>query len=222
MKNFIRKICAAALAGCLMLNVVGCKDDKTSSVTDEADLLGDVAEEDLPYGATVSQLKTETGKVQTSIEYDNRFMTEEEAILISNYVTALNNKDAELMSSTVYDGYLDYFAQQAGATDLTDYLTTVRNNLETNFIGSPFNFNYILVNDCNDPSDEDNADRFASMDATLLSMYGNLNVTDKKLISIEILYTLVEEGGSYSLSNRQASDSMLFIYTIDGKPYIVL
>lgn len=223
MNSFIKKICAGALVGCFMINAAGCKkEQESSSVTDAADTIGSMAEEDMPFGATITQIKPDSGKVKIDIEYDYRFMSEEEAIKISNYVAALNSVDAELMNNAVYPGYLDKYVEQTGSADLKGYLELCVDNIKTNYIGSDFEFDYILINDCVDETNQVYADRFQSMDANLASRYGDLNITDKKLVSIDIMYSIPDDDGSYSLSRRQGSDSLLFIYTIDGAPYIVL
>lgn len=217
-----RKITAAAAAALMLIGTAGCKDENEQS--DFADVYENVAQEDMPYGASIAQLKPELNEnLKLGIEYDNRYLTEDEAVKISDYVYALDKLDAELMNQTVYPGYLDQYAERAGASDLKGYLEMCRENIEDNYIYDEFEFTYISVNDCiTEENDTDGEANFSSVDANLSSTYGDLNITDRKMIKIDIMYSVASDNGSYSFSMRQGSDSIIYVYTIDGEPYIIL
>lgn len=217
-----KRMTAGLLAGALLLSFCGCSEEEKSSVSDAADDIGYMAQEDMPYGSTISVLKEAGGKVTVGIEYDNRFLTEEEAIKVSDYIAALGNADDALMRETVYDGYLDAIAEKENYADLKAYLDECVNVIEADYIGEEFSFNYAMINSCVDKSNADYAERFVSIDAALQSICGDLNITDRKMITVEIMYTHTAGGGSYSLSQKQQSDTTLFVYTIDGEPYIVI
>ena len=223
MKKLIKNVCAALLAAGLMLNAAGCGEKNEYS--DVIDGMGDIAEEDLPYGATITQLKTDMNEnVRISIEYDGRFMTEEEAIKISDYIAALNSCDAELMEQTVYPGYLSFLCRNSGVENTAEYLSIMHDNLRDSYIGGEFDFNYILTNSCLDESASDDETGFDQLDSILDGIgEGKLSekVTSRKLIGLDIMYALDEKEGSYSLSYRTGSDQMVYVYNIDGQLYIL-
>lgn len=223
MNKKIMRMLAALSAAAAVLCTVGC-DKKEDEHPDAADSYGDLAQEDMPYGATITQLKPELDEnIHIQVEYDNRYFTEAEAEKISNYVYALDTVDAEFMNTVVYPGYLDQYAEKAGAENLAGYLQICRDNIRDNYIYDEFNFNYVLINDClTEDYNPDEIANFASVDSLLEAQYGELNITDRKMAAVEILYGVESDDGSYSFSNRQGGDSYMYIYTIEGEPYIIL
>lgn len=212
----------------------GCKDKKDSEhehamVSDD---LGDdvsVAEEDLPYGATMVQLTPELNdKVKMNVEYDRRFLCEDEAVLLVNYFTALNDKDAELFKSLYYMNNADYLSKKQGAEDSLDLITKLDEQLENDVIGSEFKFNYVLTNECVSPTDEnldssynfDNADFYLSSYAESEGVEDlKSKITSRKGIKLDVMYDT--DSGNYSLTNKLGSDTIIYIYQIDGQYYIV-
>lgn len=223
MRNFSKRILALVMAGCLAAGAAGCKDKNEKP--DIADSIGSLAEEDMPYGATVTQIMSgDDSKVDISIDYDYRFISEEEAVLLSNYMYALNTKDAELMESIVYPAYLSYSVESAGSTDTASYLEVMYNNLANNIIGGVFTFDYILTSDCLDETADDSETGFSNMDSLLETITGEElsgRITSRKLVTLDVTYSVEGDNGSYALSYRTGNQSMLYIYTIDGQSYIV-
>lgn len=212
----------------------GCNDKKDSEhehamVSDD---LGDdvsVAEEDLPYGATMVQLTPELNdKVKMNVEYDRRFLCEDEAVLLANYFTALNDKDAELFKSLYYMNNADYLSKKQGAEDSLDLITKLDEQLEKDVIGSEFKFNYVLTDECVSPADEnldssynfDNADFYLSSYAESEGVEDiKSKITSRKGIKLDVMYDT--DSGNYSLTNKLGSDTIIYIYQIDGQYYIV-
>lgn len=228
MKVSYRKMFVSFLAAAALLNFSGC--EKKSTYSDPIDDVGSIAEDDLPYGSTIVQLKPEIDEnIKMSIEYDRRFVTEEEAVKISDYMFALNNADGELMETVVYPDYLEKIKSDNGLSSTTDYLNTMIENIKTQYTDNEdFTFNYILVNDCLDDTSSDTEDTFSILD-DILDTYANSKgkepvsskITSRKLVKIDTMYTLNESGGSYSLTNRTGADQQLYLYTIDGQLYIL-
>lgn len=223
MKKFIIIACA------LMLACVSCSEESSGSSSKEgnalvSDNMGsdvNVAAEDMPFGATMTDLYVDSDGVPISISYENRFMTEDEARKISNYISAINSCDAELMQKTCYPSYLEYLVTQYENTDIQDYLDTRHQTIESAYTNGAFDFNYILINSLMDEEDDDSDTGFSQLDTKIHEKSPDAEITDRKMVGIEVLYSLESEGGSYSLTNRTGSDMILYIYTIDGQIYIL-
>lgn len=230
MNNLIKKTFSAIVAAGCLLSVVGCgeKEKHADMITD--DDYGDIAEEDLPYGSTITQLKSSNNEnVKLSIEYDHRFLSEEEAIKVSDYMAALNSVDGELMDNTVYPDYLQYLKEANDFTSSTDYLQAMHDNIRDNYLnGSEFDFNFVLINNFYDENDSDEETGFSTLDILLDSYADSLGkdavtpkITSRKMVKIDTMYTLADDEGSYMLSNRTESEQGMYIYTIDGQIYIL-
>ncbi len=230
MKKLLRCFEAALLSAVTVLSLTGCKKDDASSVKDIADQVGDVSEADLPYGSTITQLRPGQDEgVNIMTEYDHRFLTEEEAVKINDYVTALNTCDGALLDKTVHPVYLDYLKEQNDITDSTEYVTQLHDKLKTDYMqNKDFDLNYVLVNSCLDESADDVETNFSSLDTVLDSCAAEQGkdavspkITSRKLVGIDIMFALEDDNSSYSLSYRSGKDQMLYIYTIDGQIYIL-
>lgn len=223
MKKFIIIACAVAMACC------SCSESKPdSSVADENVLVGDnvgkginVDADDMSFGATMTDLYTDMDNVPISISYENRFMTEDEARKVSDYISALNTCDAELMRNTCYPSYLDSLVEQYGNTDVQDYLNTRHSTIADSYTHGEFNFDFIIINSLMDENDSDSDTGFSTLDAKIHEGSPDAEITSRKMIGIDITYTLDGENGSYSFATRAGSDMILYIYTIDGQIYIL-
>lgn len=224
MKATIKKCCAALLAGGFLLNAVGC-GEKKNEYSDVIDDMGSIAEEDLPYGATIVQLSSSVDEnIKMTVEYDNRFLTKEEATKISDYIAALNDCDAELMEQTVYPDYLSYLIETSDTESVYDYLVKMHDNIRDTYIGGEYEFNYVLINSCLDETASSDETGFAQLESVLEGISDETvsdKVTSRKLVGVEILYALNDDSGSYSLTYRTGADSLLYIYNIDGQLYIL-
>ncbi|MDE5861906.1 MAG: hypothetical protein K2H28_06895 [Ruminococcus sp.] len=221
MKKFIILACA------FMLACVSCSEDGSSgnSSTSGNVLVGDnmgkdvnVSAEDMPFGATMTDLYKPD--VPISISYENRFMTAEQAEKISDYISAVNTCDVELMQKTCYPSYLDYLVEQYENTDVQNYLDTQHKDIADNYTHGNFNFDYIIINSLMDENDDDFETGFSQLDTKIHEKSPDAQITDRKRIGIDVLYTLDGEG-SYSFSTRTGSDMILYLYTIDGQLYIL-
>jgi len=228
MKLFIKKMCAV-FSGCAVLaSFAGCsKDDekKNNANSDFADAVGSMAQEDLPYGATITQLKPEYNEnLKIGIEYDNRYLTEEQATKLSDYVAALSESDGELLSKTFYPPVLEHIIESSEKADADEYVAGIHDNIRDNYIGYDFKFDYILVENCLTESDPDSDTNFSSVDSTIIGYGGEEladKITDRKLVTFDIEYGIDGEEGSYMLSTSTSTSSTLYIYTIDGEIYIL-
>lgn len=222
MKKFIVLACA------LMLACVSCSEENSGSSGESGNMLVsdniskgiNVNENEMPFGATMSDLYA-PDDVPISISYENRFMTADEAEKISDYISAINSCDAELMQKTCYPSYLEYLVTQYENTDIQDYLDTRHQTIESTYTNGEFDFDYILINSLMDEDDDDSDTGFSQLDAKIHEKSPDAEITSRKMVGIDVLYTLENDGGSYSLSARTGSDMILYIYTIDGQIYIL-
>lgn len=225
MKNYTKKITAAVLGGLFLLNAAGCKDKEKEEYQDEADLIGSMAQEDMPYGATITQLKPSIDEnVKIAIEFDNRYLTVEEAYKLSDYVASLNDCDGALMEKTFYKPFLDSIVEQSGAADAEEYVTGVHNNIRDNYIGYEFKFDYVLTQDCLTEADDDSETGFSSVDASLDKLGDEKlsdKVTSRKCVTFDLEYQIDGSDDSYMMSTSTGTSSTLYIYTIDGEIYIL-
>ncbi len=219
----MRKIITLGFA--LMMVLCSCSETDSSSsegnllVSDNMNEGINVDEENMPFGATMTDLNPDD--VPISISYENRFMTEEEAKKISDYISAINSCDAELMQNTCYPAYLDYIVEQYENSDVQDYLDDRHETIEVNYTGENFDFNYIIINSLMDENDDDSETGFSYLDSKIYSASPDAEITSRKIVGIDIIYSLENDNGSYSFSARAGSDMLLYIYTIDGQIYIL-
>ncbi len=222
MKKHFKRIFAVILCGAMAAGFAGCSDEDENSVSEPIDDVAYMDESELPYGATTTQLSSKADEtVRMDIEYDNRFLDEEEARKISDYMAALNTVDDELMKNTVQPEYLAYLAENNTGGDVKGYIQQIHDNIAASYTGEGFDLNYVMVNDCITPEDGDTS--FANVDALLSSICGEDiagKITSRKLMKIDCMYTMNGEG-SYSLTNRTGFDQSIYVYVIDGEYYVL-
>ncbi len=212
-KRIIASLLAAAVMGC----AAGCKDEHTHKMVDTGDV-GEVAQEDMPYGSTITQLKTSSNeKLKMDIEYDNRFLTEEEAIKVADSISALNTCDTELWEETMPGGYVYYLMSVTESESVSAFLKNRYDTIANEYAGEDFVFDYIAVNSCVGEDEND----FTEVDGYLAAAGVTGEITSRKLIGIDMLYTLPDDTASYSLKSKTGTDYYLNIYVIDGEIYVI-
>ena len=137
MKRFLALILSVtAVLGVL----TGCGESKS-----KGNMMGDIenmAEEDLPYGATMRELKD--GKI--TICFDGRFLEDETMKKVVDYFYAVQTEDLDLFKSVSCQDYLDYVEINSGVNTI-DYLKDIKANEET-AVGSKFEYKYLEVTEC--------------------------------------------------------------------------
>ncbi|MCM1315702.1 MAG: hypothetical protein NC205_02770 [Prevotella sp.] len=221
MKKFIILACA------FMLACVSCSEESSGTSGESKNMLvsdnvGDginVNKNEMPFGATMTDLYPDD--VPIAISYENRFMTADEAKKISDYISAVNTCDVELMQKTCYPSYLEYLVEQYENTDVQNYLDTRHQTIASTYTNGEFDFNYILINSLMDENNDDSDTGFSQLDTKIHEKSPDAEITSRKMVGIDVLYSLENDDGSYSLSMRTGSDMILYIYTIDGQIYIL-
>lgn len=216
MKCF-KRIIASLLAVSCMASAAGCKDDHDHKMVDTGDV-SDIAQEDMPYGSTMTHLKTTTDEtLAMDIEYDNRFLTEEEARTVADSIKALNTCDTKLWEETLPGGYVYYLMSVTSSESVESFLGGRREAIEEAYTGKGFDFNYIMVNSCVGEDEND----FSDVDAQLEKAGVKGEITSRKFIGIDMYYTLPDDTSSYSLKAKSGADYYLNVYTIDGEVYVM-
>jgi|GEM_PF-631341 len=192
-----------------------------------------IDENKLEYGATIDQLKRPTFDVPIPVEYDRRFVTQDEGFLLSYNYEAINTNDAELFKSTCYGDYVAFLTERSKLTP-EEYLKAQYDGIKETYLeNEDFKFNMILVENCFSPYSDIEKLRehnisFKTLDERL-AYYGDQHsepnilskVTDRKAVLLNLLYEKNSEPGSaFSMERRTGSLAVKYLYTIDGKPYL--
>ncbi|MCR5599500.1 MAG: hypothetical protein K6G33_01965 [Ruminococcus sp.] len=220
---------AAILAAAVMtLSVVSCNDndaEKDAKAKSSANLAGgdlpedaNVKEEDMPYGAEYKQLKVEEEKdLPMSVEFDPRYMTDEEAKQVVNYFWSLSSKDPSYLEKAVHPDLLKYRLDEAGTT-AQDFLNKEYDIIK-GYAESDFTFTFTLVDGI--LKADEKASDFEFYDSLVEKAIPHAKVTDKKLFMVNCTYSKPDDTGVYSLQMRLGDYVDVAVYTIDGKPYII-
>ena len=223
-----RKFTSFALTSAMLFSLASCGESSENNTAKSGEnvLVGDnigkgvnVSEEDMPFGATMTDLYTEDGEVQICISYENRYITKEEAIKLSDYVSAVNSKDAELMEKTCYKPYLDYIVSNYGNKSTEEYLTARHDEIRDSYAGEEYDIDYIITNALHTEDEDNSVTGFDELDAKLKELSPDIQITDRKLVEVDILYRVSD--GEFSLSKKTGSDTKLYLYTIDGQMYVL-
>ena len=151
----IRSKKAAIFASAIMLtfSLVSCgsKDSSSSENKVESNLVGNVdkdvnvSSDEMPYGATYKQLDTQYDGVPIVVEYDVRFVQDEEGKLVSDYFSAISTKDGEKLKSVSYEKLMDTRIKDNNCSDIQKLAELMHDSFATEHnIGSDFTFNFLL------------------------------------------------------------------------------
>lgn len=174
----------------------------------------DVAEADLPYGAT---MLTDTESGEVPITYDRRFISQDEAVALSGFFTALETRDEELLEEYTLDLYTD-FVLEAIYQDILGMDALVA-DMSSNFSAdgkSAYEIKEVEIDSFYTNDDEESTDL-----ANLYNMLSELSeeenyisrITDGKFITYTIRTDTDGEISTFT-------DQNLFLIQVDGK-YVV-
>lgn len=201
----LRRGTAAVLAGALLLSFAGCADNQTNEGTD-------IPMENLAYGAT---LREDTSHDFT-IEYDKRFLEQDELDLLFSYYDSIQKQDVTEFTSCIVDFYLDYIIENmyGGLLQSDAYLTKVHDAFQT-AAGGDFTFSYLQITDCKDEnSPTSGVDYLKDMFNTLQGEdYWATHVRDCKALTTKIAMT----SGDKSVDSQ---DMTVYLVNLDGTLYV--
>lgn len=225
--NKIKRVSALCAACVLGLACVSCgnKEEKRSGVIVDTNIPANysVAEKDMPYGSTLVELKPSSDeKIKIATEFDRRFLSNEEAYVISEYLWALSVKDESSVKNTFYPELLDYTVEIAGMDNAAAYIEASYDNLK-DALGGDFEFTYLDITAVETP--DDSPETFEEMDIGLKDCSSDdilSKVTSRKLVTLEglTMYRL-PDGTEKLVSGALPAPISLCIYEIDGRYYIV-
>lgn len=175
-----------------------------------------VDQEEFPYGATITKLTAASGKVAIDVEYDARFLTEEEAGMLSDYLCGLSRKDAALFESAVYPAILQNSLSTMNMEDAQALLEDRYKNYKK-YIEDDFDFILVTVDDVTDGSDTG----FDSCDEFIEKVAPGVKAASKKELSVNCIVETAETGGTHYLSDIFGDNLTIYIYNIDGRPYVI-
>lgn len=217
MNKIFMKTAALAAAMAMSLASYSCSGKESSSVN-EGNLAGDgpadnvsVSSDDMPYGATITQLKND---VPVSIEYDYRYMTDEEARKLSEYFAAVGLKDADMAAGACYDSYLENFFSAMNVSNIEDYLTVSYDTLKS-YTEEDYEFSYFIVSDVTQ-----NESVYPYYDEIIYSINPDANIESRKVATMDLYYD-TESAVSCSLYYRMGNYIQVCVYQIDGEAYIL-
>ncbi|MBQ8961081.1 MAG: hypothetical protein IJ071_07675 [Ruminococcus sp.] len=244
MKDILIRTAALLLSGAVLVGSAACGDKSTTEPKgahgheDEGNLAaanvsGSYDEEDLPYGATMTQLLPSLNEgLPISIEYDGRFLDEEAGRVVSTYLSALTAADEALMETAFYPPYLEYSYQYNGYTNAQDYLDAVKINLLgaiSEHVGKDvdsIDIDYIMITDCYGEGSDKVGTDFTDMDKIMNDALGEdflvkVESGSRKEIYVDFTYKIPDDDTSYDYNYGTGYPLRMFMYKIDGKYYIV-
>jgi len=233
-KGLIRTA-AVILSGTILAACAGCSSGKNSSSSSRNNMVSanipegaNVAAEDMPYGASVTQLKPETdSNIQLWIEFDNRYLKREEdgtypsVYPVNDYFEAVNEKSGELMEKAYYPASFKDILSKANA-DTSDAFMANYYDIFKDTIGEDFEFDYIMIDKCIVFDGSNNEYGFDVKDDELKELDPSVidKITERYALEVDATYRN-NNGDSLLFSNRSGNALTLYEYKIDGKYYIV-
>ncbi|MBQ9895423.1 MAG: hypothetical protein IJM38_08560 [Ruminococcus sp.] len=237
----IRSKKAAIFASAIMLtfSLVSCgsKDSSSSENKVESNLVGNVdkdvnvSSDEMPYGATYKQLDTQYDGVPIVVEYDVRFVQDEEGKLVSDYFSAISTKDGEKLKSVSYEKLMDTRIKDNNCSDIQKLAELMHDSFATEHnIGSDFTFNFLSMQDY---KKEDSGFDFSVYDNAVLAADPNAKINSKAAVPVYIMYSdseangrelITPENGAYTSMGVDVGDPgyvWICIYNIDGKYYVI-
>lgn len=219
--NILFKRAAIVLAAAVMtLGISSCAGKNSSESSGGGhNMAGDnpgggvnIAPEDMPYGSHMTKLKENYSGVPICIEYDSNFMTEDEGKLLSTYFSAINKKDVELYNKISFGPIVNEIATMSETADANEYIAKLYDSVKS-YAGEDFNISQLNVTDAVDESS-------AVIDNMIQTLAPEAEVTERKLVSVDVYYD-TPEAKSCSLYSKTGSYVRIYVYTVNGKPYIM-
>ena len=235
MKTLLKKTVVMLTAAAVMTVSASCssKDNKESN---NSNMVGNgpsdslvLDEENMPYGATMSSLKTSFDKnVKIDIDFDPRYFVKEgeneypEIYLLTEYIDAMQNKDGATIDKLFYKPYHDFAMSNTSYENTQEYIDTFMDNLMTR-ARSEIKFTYAVVDTCLNENESENLTDFEFVDSKIDELAGEKiseKVKSRKLVYMDISYK-DDNGGYYQINDYLGHDISVYIYNIDGTYYLL-
>lgn len=223
MKVVLTKISAVLSSIVLMTSFASCGknsgsgDEKTTHYNIAGgDVDGDVnvSEDEMPYGSTMRSLKPAIDDIPIMIEFDYRFLSDEIARDVSSYMAGVVNKDPSLMQKATNPTIFEAAMASENAGSPEEYAAAMYDDVKE-VVGDDFTFSSISIQGVGDSSSYD----FSSYDSFVISTLPDAEITDRKLLELDIYYDTADSSGS--LYTKTGAYVTAAVYNIDGENYII-
>lgn len=194
----------AALLGCTMLT--GCMDKEVN-----------IAEEDLPYGATMREAKT---TYALPVSYDRRFVQDAQLKSLTDYLYAIQEGDGEGYAANTIDFYADYQLSEVYSTQYKtmDEMIVALQGSVSELTGKDFEFAMVTINGFTQERDTSGLN-------TMIEVLDKINGEADFKSSIDNCWAINMDwliryngGASSALVQKQ----LVFMFEIDGKYYCMM
>ena len=205
------RVSALTLALCLALSgFSGCgSDKKTEKAAEES-----VEMSDMEYGATMR----EDSSLDVPIEYDKRYLNEDELKVLAQYYSAIQNEDTDALAACTVDFYMDYYLDNAygGLLDASAFLAQQHETLQKTIEnGTDVTIQKIYVSDCKRQEEAGSSIEY------LQNMFNELEGDDYcdqhwkdcKTLTVQPVMT---DGTNYA----EADEANIFLVNLDGSYYV--
>ncbi len=176
-----------------------------------------IKEEELPYGATMREAKND---FSLPITYDRRFMNEEQAAVLTDYLYAMQTCDGDLYKKNTLDFYADYQLNEiyAGQYEDLDAMMTALHDSVAEATAEDFTYVMITVDNF---TQERSVSGLGTMLEVLTNISGNENFTDTvtDCWAVEMQWLLVYDGGASSVV---INEQYVYMFEIGGRYYCMM
>ncbi len=227
----MKKIIIAAMTAIMMYAAASCEShDDHSHANMVGSIEGDgyLAQEDMPYGATIYELRpSNDDRVKYIVEFDKRYFGGDgetadlrEIYLVHDYIVAINENDHEKIKNLYYPGFLEHLCVSGGYANADEYLDGMNASLK-NTLGEDFEIDYINISNCLLEGDEEAVNYFNFAAAEIATFDSSLfeKITSQKVVEIGG-YTCYSTGGNSYVFEKHTEPFNLRIYQVDGEYYL--
>lgn len=121
---------------CLVPAFTGCAGNAKQNLN--------IAEEDMPYGATMRENSTSFAVPMT---YDRRFFDEEQVAAVANLIAAIQNSDSAQYEAATFPFYAQYQMNEVYRLGSVDAVVRRLHDMIGNNTSDDYQFNMVLIND---------------------------------------------------------------------------
>lgn len=200
-----RKLTAFFSALVMAVTLTGCMSSGPS-----------VAEEDLPYGATMRESKT---TFALPVSYDRRFLNDAQITALTDYLSSIQNCDGEAYANNTIDFYADYQLNEVyqDTYETFDEMLTDMHTSIANSTADDFQFNMITVTGF---SQERVSSGMNTMIELLADISGNAEFeqTLTNCWTVRMDWMIRYNGSSTAI----VEDRLIYLFEIEGEYYCVM
>lgn len=176
-----------------------------------------IAEEDLPYGATMREAKT---TYALPVSYDRRFVNDAQLTVLTDYLSAIQTCDGAAYAENTLDFYADYQINTVykDSVSSADELMTVLHDGIAEMTAADFEFVMVTVDDFTQ-------ERVTTGLGTMLEVLSDISGDEAFMDSVdncwavEMEWLLRYDGGQSSVL---ISEQLVYMFEVDGEYFCVM